>query len=168
MGRLPATFADREIKDRFPYEMPAEQSLTTGQRGVQFTPAVFNNGTDKPFECHRMLARVYARDSNNILLNPQPAQELLAGLVRFEILIDNLEQRLTKAPALIDATMKGSAERTWEFADPCYLVRSSAFQVTVDALTFPANAAISNLNNLLVAITFQGFLLIVSPPMPNR
>lgn len=165
MGRLPATFADREIKDRFPYELAGEMAMTSAQRGIQFPDALFQNGTDKPFECHRVIPRLYARDVSNVLLTTQPDQELLAGLIRWDIVINNLEQKLTKAPTLIGTSTKGSAERTWEFADPCYLMRATGFQITLDALTYPA---IGNLNNILVAITFQGFLLIVSPPLPNR
>ena len=165
MGRLPATFADCEVKDRFPYALEGEMAMATASRGVQFPDALFTNGTDKPFECHRMIPRLYARASNNTLLVTQPDQELLAGLIRLDIVINNLEQKLTKAPSLVGTLTKGSAERTWEFADPCYLVRSSGFQVTVDSVTYPA---IENLNNILVSITFQGFLLVIHPPTPNR
>lgn len=165
MGRLPATFADREVKDRFPYELAAELTMQSSVRGTQFPEAVFQNGTDKPFECHRLIPRVYALDSNGVLLPEQPSQELLAGLIRLDIVINNLEQKLTRAPTLIGTMTKGEAERTWEFADPTYLMRSTGFTVTVDALTYPT---ISNLVSLKVALTFQGFLLIVSPPLPNR
>lgn len=168
MGRLPATFANQPIKDRFPYEMNGELALTSAQASTQFPDALFNNGTDKPFEVHRMIPRLYARGSNNVLLNPQPAQELLMGLVRLEINITNLEQKLTKSPTLVGTLVKGSAEMTWEFADPFYLIKSNNVTISAQAATFPTQAAIENLNNILVAVSFQGFFCIVAPPTANR
>lgn len=148
--------------------MYGELALTTGQTGRQFADGVFNNGTDKPFEVHRMIPRVYARDSGNLLLNAQPDMELLLGLIRANITITNLEQKLTKAPTALGALVKGSAERSWEFADPFYLIKSNNMTVEADALTFPANTAISNLNNLLVTIAWEGFFVIVAPPGSHR
>lgn len=168
MGRLPATFANQPIKDRFPYAMNGELRLTTGQTGLQFVDSVFNNGTDKPFECHRMIPRVYACDSNNRLISPQPAMELLLALVRVQIDITNLEQKITKSPTILGTLVKGSAEMTWEFADPFYLIKSNNVTIACNAQTFPALAVIENLNNILVAITFEGFFCVIAPPMANR
>lgn len=117
MGRLPATFGDQPIKDRFPYAMPGELIVTGGVSGIQFQDALFNNGVDKPFECHRMIPRVYALDDSNILLPEQPAQELLLGLVKINLEITNLDQRLTKASACLDTLTKGSSERNQRGVD---------------------------------------------------
>lgn len=164
MGRLPATFGNQPITDRFPYAMPGELVLTGSQSGIQFQDALFNNGVDKPFECHRLIPRVYALDSSGILLPEQPAENLLAALVKININITNLEQRLTKASAAIDTLTKGSSERSWEFADPFYLVKSNNITVACDTRAFPT---IENLASVLVAITLEGFFCIVAPP-PNR
>jgi hypothetical protein len=165
MGRLPATWANRTIVDRDPYDFTGTAFLTTAQQGFQYPPAVFSNGVDKPFEIHRMIPRIYAIDGQNVLLPSQPDQELLAGLV--QITINNLakNQLITKTPTLIGTLTKGTNERTWEFAEPMYLVRSENLEITLDALTFPT---ITNLAQLKVVLTFEGFLCVVAPPGGNR
>lgn len=165
MGRLPSQWAGRVIMDRFPYVFAAELALTTGQRGVQFPEASFMHAVDKPFEIHRMIPRVYAQDSDAILLPTQPDQDLLSALVRVNINNLGLDQIITKTPTLISLLTKGSSERTWEWADPMYLERSQQIQVVCDALTFPS---ISELNTLKVSISFEGFLCVVAPPSENR
>lgn len=165
MGRLPSTWAGRIIQSRWPYEISGELLLTTGLTGTQYPDATFQNGQDKPFEMHRMIPRVYALDSSNVLLTTQPDQELLLGLVRARITDLGREQLITKNPTILGALLKGSSERTWEFAEPMYIIRSEQIQIVLDALTFPA---ISSLDKLRVVITFEGFVCIVAPPSENR
>lgn len=165
MGRLPAQWAGKTITARWPYEITGELSLTSGQPARQYPDATFQNGVDKPFEIHRMIPRVYALDDAGVLLPTQPDQELLLGLVRANIVDLGREQLITKTPTLLGAIVKGSAERTWEFAEPMYLVRSEQLQVTVSALVFPA---VANLNSLVVAMCFEGFLCVVAPPTGER
>lgn len=165
MGRLPATFGNQPITDRFPYAMPGELVLTDSQSGIQFQDALFNNGVDKPFECHRLIPRVYALDDAGVMLPTQPDERLLAALVKINITITNLEQKLTKASAAIDTLTKGSAERSWEFADPFYLIKSNNITVSCDTRAFPV---ISDFSQVLVAITLEGFFCICAPPTPNR
>lgn len=165
MGRLPATWAGRQIMSRWPYEVNGELIITSAQTGQQFPEATFQNGQDKPFEIHRMIPRVYSLDTESVLLTTQSDQELLLGLVRARLTDLGREQAMTKNPTLLGTLLKGSSERTWEFADPMYLIRSEQIQVVLDALTFPA---ISGLAKLRVAITFEGFVCVVAPPGENR
>lgn len=170
MGRLPATWAERVIMDRVPYEMSGELVLPTSDgttTGVQFPDATFLNSVDKPFEIHRMIPRVIGLGTTNIVFSPQPDQEELASLVRLRMTDLGLDQVLTKNPTLISLLTKGSSERTWEFADPHYLTRSNLIQIVCDMLTLPADYA-SDITKLRVAISFQGFLLVVAPPSENR
>ncbi len=165
MGRLPSTWADRVITDRVPYSISGELLLTAGSSGVQFPDNTFSNNTDKPFEIHRLIPRVYAVDSDGTLLAAQPDQDLLAGLIRTNINDLGLNQILTKNPTLVGLLTKGSSERTWEFADPHYLTRGNQIQITNDLLVLPT---ITNLNKLKLAINLQGFFLVVAPPSENR
>lgn len=165
MGRLPNTYANRTITDRDPYVMYGELTLTTGQAAREFPPATFQCGTDKPLEIHRLIPRVYALDNNGVMLVAQPNQDLLAGLVRITVKILNKEQAMTRGPTRINAITKGEAERTWEFADPTYLERSTGFTVTIEASTFPA---IDGLVSLLVGLSFEGFMIVIAPATNNR
>jgi len=165
MGRLPATFGYQPITDRFPYAMAGELVLTDSQSGIQFQDSLYNNGVDKPFECHRLIPRVYALDSNGVLLADQPSEALLAALVKINIVITNLEQKLTKASAAIDTLTKGSSERSWEFADPFYLIKSNNITISCDTRAFPE---IEGFDQVLVAITLEGFFCICAPPTANR
>lgn len=170
MGRLPATWAERVILDRVPYEMSGELILPTADSsttGVQFPDATFLNSVDKPFEVHRMIPRVMGLGATNLLFSPQPEQEELASLVRIRMTDLGLDQVLTKNATLISLLTKGSSERTWEFADPHYLTRSNLIQVVCDMLTLPA-AYGANITKLRVGISLQGFLLVVAPPSENR
>jgi hypothetical protein len=164
MGRLPSEWAGRVILDRVPYILSGEMTLTSGQTGRQFPDNTFSNNTDKPFEIHRMIPRVYAEDEET-LLPEQPDQDLLAGMARLNINDLGINQILTKNPTLIGLLTKGSSERTWEFADPHYLTRGNQIQVVGDALNFPA---IQGLHHIKIALSFQGFLLVVAPPSESR
>ena len=167
MGRLPAEFAGRKIKDRFPYALSGELSLTASQSGIQFTEGTFLHGVDKPFEIHRMIPRMYALDDSSVLLPTQPDQELLAGLMRLRILNLGLNQELLKTPTLVGLLTKGSSERTWEWADPMYLLNSWQIQVTCDTLAFPVFAPTA-MTRLKIGIDFQGYQIVIAPASENR
>jgi len=165
MGRLPSEWAKKLITMRIPYEFAGELSLTTGQSGVQYPDATFMNNIDKPFEIHRMIPRITALDNTGLPLTTQPDQDLLQSLVRVQVTDLGKNSPLTKSPTLLKLLTKGTAERTWEWAEPYYLVRSEMIQVVCDALPFPA---IQGLNALRVEISFQGFLVVVAPPSESR
>lgn len=167
MGRLPATYADRPIGDRIPYTFSGELVLGASAT-LQFPEGTFSNSTDKPFEIHRVIPRVAALDENEILLNPQPDWELLANLVRLSFESSSRTDRLSKQATLIANLVKGSSERSWEFADPYTLPKSDSITVVAQTLAFPANDPIANLDVLRVQVTFQGFQVVIAPAMGNR
>ncbi len=166
MGRLPATFAGRIITARQPWVMSGEISLTSAQPGVQFPEAVFLNSTDRPFEIHRMIPFVVAQDADSAAIVPQADQDLLSSLIRIKISDLGKTTQLLKSATLIRTLVKGNSERTWEWADPYYLVKSEQFQVISDALAYPAG--LTDVNNLKVCIDFQGFFVTLGPPSESR
>lgn len=170
MGRLPAEWANRQITMRVPYTMAGELILTANQ-SLQFNDALFTNNVDMPFEAHRMLPRVTALDNANNALANQPNQDLLQSLVRLRINDFGKNTILTKNPTLISLLTKGSSERTWEWAEPYYLVRSEGFQVVGDSLAYfpwdgaqiPQDPPVVPLVSLRIEVAFQGFLCVVAP-----
>lgn len=165
MGRLPDHWAGRKITMRVPYEMPGEISLTTGQTGQQYPDATFLHNVDKPFEIHRCKPFVTALDNQGNILSPQIAQETLQSALRVRVADLGKNELLTKSPTLLPLLTKGSAEQTWEWAEPYTIVRSESLQVVVDALAFTNFA---NVVTLRLAWMFQGFLLIIAPPSESR
>lgn len=164
MGRLPDTFAQRKITFRQPYEMYGEKSVTSAQQNQQFSESTFLNATDKPFEIHRMIPRVVALDDSDVALSSQPDQSLLQSLVRLTIVDLGKNTPLTKSPTPPDSLTKGSSERTWEWAEPYYLVKSEQFQVTINVDTLPTDGDFADVESLQVRLTFEGFFLVIAPP----
>jgi len=176
MGRLPAQWGNREITMRVPYTMAGELVLAGSKSGQQFVDALFTNNVDMPFECHRMIPRVTGLDDANNVLANQPSQEMLQSLARLRINDFGKNVIMLKSPTLINNLTKGSSERTWEWAEPYYLVRSEGFQVVVDTLALPtwdgaqipAEEPATPLVSLRIEIAFQGFLCVVAPPSNTR
>jgi hypothetical protein len=167
MGRLPDTWAGRKITMRVPYEMAGEVTLVSLQAGLQFPDATFQHNVDKPFEVHRAKPFIIALDANSLPVNPQPTQETLQALLRVRISDLGKNELITKTPTLIGLIVKGTAEATWEWAEPYTIVRSESFQVVVDALSL-ANFAGDGITKLVLGWAFQGFLLVVAPPSESR
>jgi hypothetical protein len=181
MGRLPSQWAGRDITMRIPYTMAGELIVASNQSGVQYPDSVFTNNVDMPFECHRMIPRVTGLDSSkNVQANQLPVETMLE-LVRLRVNDFGKNVIMTKNPTLANTLVKGSSERTWEWADPYYLVRSEGFQVVVDSLLIPdwsGNQFQCNcdgtptdpnpLASLRVEVSFQGFLIQVAPPSNTR
>jgi hypothetical protein len=162
---------------RIPYEMAGELILAGSTSGTQYPDAVFTNNVDMPFEAHRAIPRVTALDDANIAVPNQPNQDLLQSLIRARINDFGKNVIMTKNPTLLNLLTKGSSERTWEWAEPYYLVRSEGFQVVLDALTFPPiwdGAQIvtapptTPIVSLRVEFAFQGFLCVVAPASNTR
>lgn len=160
MGRLASRYANLDIQARFPYTMDSELVLAASQSGVPFPGADFLNAQDKVFEVHRMIPRVYGLDSNSQLTNTQPAMELLMGLVMMSMRLEGFNQDVNKSPTRLGTLVKGSAELTWEFADPLFLPNGRGIQAFISTVAFPAGFTPTQ---LLVAVTFEGFLLQVAP-----
>lgn len=176
MGRLPAEWAGRPITMRIPYSMAGELIIPGNQSGVQYPDSVFTNNVDMPFETHRMIPRVVGLDASNNVQPNQINEDTLQELLRLRINDFGKNVIMTKNPALMNTLTKGSSERTWEWAEPYYLVRSEGFQVVVDTLTLPTwdgaqiptAVPVNPLTNLRVEVTFQGFLCVVAPPSNTR
>lgn len=172
MGRLPDSWAGRKITMRIPYDMPGEQNVTSNQSGIQFPDATFLHNVDKPFEVHRAKPVVTALDATNIPVVDNanlPSLEALLGFIRVRVNDLGKNELMTKAPALLSLLVKGSAESTWEFAEPYTITRSESFQVIVDCLDLTnLIAASATVAKLKLAWNFQGFLLVVAPPSESR
>jgi hypothetical protein len=162
---------------RIPYEMAGELILAGSTSGTQYPDAVFTNNVDMPFEAHRAIPRVTALDDANIAVPNQPNQDLLQSLIRARVNDFGKNVIMTKNPTLLNLLTKGNEERTWEWAEPYYLVRSEGFQVVLDALTFPPiwdGAQIvtapptTPIISLRVEFAFQGFLCVVAPASNTR
>lgn len=160
MGRLAARYADLDITARFPYVMSGELIQAASTPNIFFNNENFLNQQDKVFEVHRLIPRIWALDDNDVLLPSQPDQLLLQGLVLTSIVLQGFNQQVTKSPTRLGTLLKGSAENTWEYADPFYLPNGRGVQATITTTAFPA---IANLASLLVVFTFEGFLLQVAP-----
>lgn len=165
MGRLPTHFAGLEIKQRIPYHMYGETSLIASQTGFEMDSTPFTNTVAKPFEVHRFIPRVVAIGDASLPVDPQSDQSLLQSLVRANIQNVGLNEQITKVSTPLDSLVKGSTERTWEWADPSTLPTSYSFRVTLDTLAFPAAA---DYDTLKIGISFQGYLLVTAPPSEAR
>ena len=168
MGRLPDQWAGRKITARTPYEFAAEVPLISAQVGQQYPEASFLHNVDKPFEIHRLKPFCVALDDNGDVLPALPAafsQDDLQSLVRVAIADNGKNTKMTKSPTLLPLLVKGTAERTWEWAEPYTITRSEGFQVVLDATAFTNFA---NLVTLNVGWIFEGFLLVVAPASESR
>lgn len=166
MGRLASRYADMDIQARFPYTMDSEKALAASASGTPFNSEDFLNTVDKVFEVHRMIPRIYARDANGLLISQQPDQDLLAGLVSIDMVLQGFNQQVTKSPTRIGALTKGSSERTWEYAEPFYLPNGRGVQIAASTSAFPAAGTgfPDTITQLLIVIVLEGFQLQLGPP----
>jgi hypothetical protein len=165
MGRLPEYWAGRKITMRIPYEMPGELNMVSLQAGNQFPDATFQHNVDKPFEVHRCKPVIVALDNAGLVLDPQPDQLTLQSMLRVRVADLGKNEMMTKSPSLISLLVKGTAEATWEWAEPYTIERSESFQVVCDAVSF---ANFADVVTLRVGWAFQGFLIVVAPPSESR
>lgn len=165
MGRLPATFAGMPVMFRVPFAMQTVKSFTTAQSGVSFPEGPVTQGVDKPFEIHRMVPRITALDGSSVALNTQPSDDIMEALISITIRDFGKNQALTKARTRLANFVKGSAERTWEFAEPYYLLQGDGFEINGSSLAYPAGLGVTSLQ---VTISFEGFLVVVAPPTDRR
>lgn len=166
MGRLASRYADLDIQARFPYEMPSELTLAASVSGRPFNSEDLLNTVDKVFEVHRMIPRIYALDVNGLLVAQQPDMELLMGLVLFNMVLQGFNQQVTKAPTRVGALVKGSSERTWEYAEPFYLPNGRGVQLFATTTAFPTAGTgfPAAVTQLLITAVLEGFQLQLAPP----
>lgn len=186
MGRLPLKFAGKDIRFRIPYTMPGELVLATQAQGVLFADNTFQQNIDKPFEIHRMNVNIAAYTTNdasppvNVPIGPQFAaalgagqlDEILRDYVRLRIQDVGKNETINKSAQLVSDLVRKNTG-AWEFEEPYTIVRSEGFTISVDTI-IPANFTITagdetvTVTNLRVAITFEGFLVIVAVPSETR
>lgn len=166
MGRLPSTFAGRVITYREPYAMEGVKLITSAQTGQQYQPGTFTHAADKPFEIHRLIPRVYAYDANNVIVpvEDQPDQSYLQALIKVKIQDLGKTMPLMQTSTYLASLVKGTSEMTWEFAEPCYLAKGEFFEIVIDADTFPVFAS-ENITQLQVRLNWEGFQLVLGPPV---
>lgn len=169
MGRLPDQFAGRVITYREPYAMEGVAIVQSAQSGFQFPPGTFTHASDKPFEVHRMIPRIFGLTSDNILVDcdEQCTLDYYLGLVRIRFNDLGKTMELQQSSTYLASLVKGSSENTWEFAQPMYMAKGELVAVYLDVDTFP-NGFDDLIASLRVHITFEGFQLIVAPPSDNR
>ena len=164
MGRLPATFGGLAIKERIPYELSGELNVTSAMQPLPYPSATFQNTQAKVFEGHRLIPRCIALDADGVAVDDQPDQELMLLTVRAAITDLGLTQPFTKRATLLGNLTKGTAEQTWEWADPHYLPNNAQIEISLDTLTFPAGWAGDGIVALKVCIVIEGFVLVLAPP----
>lgn len=170
MGRLPNYFAGRPITEREPYNMPGELILAASVTGTQFPANTYDHNIDKPFETHRMIPRITPLDSSGIEVDNSLAdvsQEVLQSLVRVRIANAGRNVNFQKAAVLLSNLTKGTTERSWEFADPYYLITGEGYTISVDTLAFPTSFGSAGITQLRIEMNFQGFNIIIGPPTEN-
>lgn len=165
MARLPATFAGLPIMFRVPQVMRTVWDFTTGLNNQSFPTAPVTHAVDLPFEVHRMIPRVAAYDEDGVILGEQPPEDLMNALISVRIRDFGKNNSLTKSMTALDNLVRGSSERTWEWADPYYLKQGDGFEVTGRSATFPVLADVVTLR---VNLTFEGFLVVMAPPTGAR
>jgi hypothetical protein len=161
MGRLPTTYAGKPIYNRDPYVLYGELAVTSAQISTEYPQATFSCQTTKPLEMHRLKPWLVALDAEDVPLATQPDQDLLASLIRISVKKFDQEQSMTRVPVRISALVKGTAERTWEWADPSYLECSTGFTVSITPVTFPV---IQDLASILVCVSIQGYMIQLKAP----
>lgn len=165
MGRLAQSFAGLLIQDMIPYNVPSEQTVTTGQQGQAFPNADLLNSEGHPFAVHRMIIRILALDSEGLVLATQPDIEVRETLVKFRFVLQGFNQPATKAPVRIGNLLGGTtSERYWRYEEPFVLPNSYGVLATIDCDAFPATFAASGIITLRVTINLQGYNLIVEKP----
>lgn len=177
MGRLPLKFAGKDITFREPFEFSADLSVVAGD-SVQYVDKQFLESSSKPFEIHRVIPRLtayYTVDDVLTILEPQPT--ILSRLIRLRMQDLSKNEPNTKTTTLIDTLTKAN-EETWEFEEPYTIVRGEQFQVSIDAASSfgftPFSTLISALDpvptidSIRVELTFQGFHIVIGPPLETR
>ena len=178
MSRLPLQYAGKIISFRLPFTIAGTLDVPPNTNGVVFPDVVFSLQIDKPFEIHRMFVRLAAKGtpvgfSSPTVLEPQPTT--LEERVKMKVQDVGKNENQMKSAAYV-STFINRNTGTWEWEEPYTIVRSEGFQVQVDTDDFP-NVIVYNANIepelvpvtlVRVAVTYEGFLVIVGPPSETR
>ncbi len=167
MGRLPSTFGNRVIVSRTPFVMENRVIVHTDEQQVAFSSGAFLHDKPQPFEVHRMIPRVFEVDDNgDLVIDSVVTQDVGLAVVKAHIYATSREQELTKNPTPLIVMTKGSAERTWEWAEPntCVAPEGYVVMIDVDDLDFVfSNTDPTEPPILQVELAFEGFLLELGP-----
>lgn len=170
MGRLSDSFAFKKITQRIPYAMPGELVVAPSTSNAPFPGGTFLLNVDMPFEVHRLKVWIVGVSSavgaTPVVVATQPPQEVLASLVRINLARIGGTIKWTKTSELVALLPKGTAEWTWELAEPDTIVRQEGYEVSVETLAMPVfNPA---LTNLWINVKFEGFQLQLGPASEQR
>ena len=168
MGRLPSTYAGMQIMFRVPFAMQTTLDLPQNTAS-QFPEFPVTHSIDKPFEIHRMIPRITAIAGNKVIQAAQPSDDLMEALISISIRDFGKNNSLTKAVTPLGNLVRGSAERTWEFAAPYYLKQGDGFEINAVSGSYPVDGQGTPIANVLRAqISFIGCLIVVAPPTEQR
>lgn len=178
MGRLPLSFAGKNITFRIPYTLAAELDVGPNLSGIVFPEAAFLFNVDKPFEIHRVKIDLTAKGTpagavTPTVLEPQPTT--LDKRVRLKILDFSKNENLMKTSTLV-AQLLTANTRAWEWEEPYTIVRSEGFQVQIDTIDYPAVVILDaniepervDVQFVRVELAFQGFIDVIGPPSEVR
>lgn len=178
MSRLPLQYAGKVITFRLPYNMPGELDIEPNVSGRVFPDVTFSHQIDKPFEIHRMYVRLVAKGTPvgftvPTVLEPQPTT--LEQRVKLKVQDVGKNENQMKSAAYVSA-MISRHTGTWEWEEPYTIVRSEGFQVQCDTQDYPNVVIIDAtlqpelvpVQFIRVVVSYQGYLVIVSPPSETR
>lgn len=164
MGRLATTYAGQRITYRVPFAMTGFVDLPIVTGGAPFAERqadrnFFLHNGDKPFEVHRM--RPTALAVNAGVFSAAVAQETLIAPIQVALRERSRNQAMTASFVPLLNLIKGSAEMTWEWAEPMTLVRGEGYFLKAASRQTTGDPTRLNL-------TFEGFLLILAPASDSR
>lgn len=175
MGRLPDTFRQKKIISRVPYAMEARITLVSLQQNIAVPVSSFLHDVMMPFEIHRFIPRVIRVDENGDVVSDLGDFGLTLVDAQIHDYAKNqdlikvrnrnpITQPLSGPPMgcpLINLT-SGTSERTWEWTEPYYLVKTEGFRITLNATDFAAvfdDVTIAEGIFIRVQLSFEGFLV---------
>jgi len=160
--------------------MPGEIVIANNTTGIQYPEATFLHNADKPFEVHRMIARITPFDNQTppVVLSPVVIgavpgfMNILEKFVRLRVRDTSKNENMTKNAQLIGVWTPEN-RRTWEWEEPYTMVRSEGFEVSVDNVLAPnptitVGNTTTTIANLRVECTFEGYLVVIAPASETR
>jgi len=179
MGRMPTKFADQTIKFRIPFTMPGEAVVLNQTTGQLFPDSTYLHNVDKPFEIHRVVIEIAPMDdaATPLLLTPPffgaiiDHAKILRNYVRLRMQDTSKNEFMTKAAQLV-STLTRENTAAWEWEEPYTIVRAEGFTNQVDNICEDYTVIVGQeevtVANLKIAITYEGFLIVIAPPSETR